>query len=272
MLLQKTGTSSVVIKLLVYMIFLCSYILPTYYFESNGYPIIKFIYLAFICILYLLMLKKINLFELFFIIAILGLALITKSLDFFQFIGIVVLYKIIEYKNEIKKVLQTSKIIWVALIATIVYSLMYIGDGRLIHTSIKEINQSGLAILFLALIIRKRNKNVGNLILFLGLFTLSRTYLLAFLILLLINFPIIKSKLITHKLIIRTSFIKILTLSSVLLLCIALVYDFLYRTGKLYIYDSNFTRLFNIADMSNYFRFITNKNLVMIFKSEPKFY
>lgn len=271
MLSQKTGNSTVIVKFLVYMIFLCSYILPIYYLENKGYPIIKFVFIAFICILYLLTLKKITLFEVFFVTGLLGLVVITKSIESLQFIGIVVLYKMIPYKNEIKKILESSNIIWVALIATIIYSFMYIGDGRLFHTSIKEINQSGLAILFLALIIRKRNLFIGNIILFLGLFTLSRTYLLAFFILLLFNIPIIKSKYITQKMIKRTSFIKVLTITSVLLLCIAFLYDYLYQTGRLYIYDSNFTRLFNFADMSNYFRFITNKNLVMIFEREPKF-
>lgn len=260
------------IKFIIYMVFIVSFIIPTGYFNELGYPVSSIFFTISILITYSLLIKTVSIREFLFITGITILALSTKNIEVLHFVSIPTLYKILKYKDQIRIFLLNTKIVWISLLFTLFYILIYFSEnGRWIHTSIKEINMSGLALLSIALIVRKRNVFISNIVLIIGIFTLSRNYLLALIILSLMNIQVIKEKIITNKVINKTTFIRMLFISSSILLLLAFYFESLYFEGELSSYALGFERFVNLKDMSNYFRFTANKYVISILMNNRQF-
>ncbi|MGL5613489.1 hypothetical protein [Cetobacterium sp.] len=155
------------------------------------------------------------------------------------------------------------KILKISLLGVIFYSIIYFGqNGRLIHTSIKEINQSGM-ILFL-LCIGFYVKNEYKYFIFTSLLlilTFSRTALLALVVFLLID----RIKLLRKASLYIKNFYIQLILTFFILFGLANSFEKAFFEKKIVDYQQTFIeRLKSPYDYSNFFRFTINKNLLEI--------
>lgn len=262
--------NNIIISGLIWIIFACIFIIPS--FDTSKISITKYIFLLAMLFLYLIYIKNIYLWEIIFIGFIFIQVFFSKSINSLSLIGIVVLYKLIKLKkiNEIKNLLLKSKVTWISLFATFIYSILFMSDGRYIHTAVREINQSGLAILCLGLIIKRKRKFVGNLILLSGLLTFSRNYMLALVILIIFNSTGMNKLVKKLKLEKKLTFLNIALISSLILLIIGVFYQSLYVNGKIVNEYSQEERLFKFFDRSNYFRFTVNNYNFIMYAKKPE--
>ena len=264
------------IALAVYIVSFCTFIFPTGLIAEGNYTIPKMIFVGTIGILYLLMKissKKISRFEAVFICLITALTIITRNINYLLFITLCYLEEIAKYKKDIVDCLNNSKVLYICLAFTILYTFCFIGSndsrGRYAFTAIKEINQSGLAIFCLGIMLLNKNKKVGYFTLVFGCLTFSRSYYLALLCLIIYNFGK-KYFSIKEKTIKLFNYINLTLVSSILLILLGFFYINQYKSGNIILGGNNSTRLVNFLDYSNFFRFQATIVLLRIFLSYPK--
>lgn len=212
--------------------------------------------------------------QLVFLLLSIVFTILYKDVRCLLFIYLPLLEDLIPYKNSIVAILKRSKILYVCLLFTIFYSILYpiigvVDNGRLAFSAIAEINQSGLAIFGLAVLMMLKNKSFGYLIMLFGLLTISRSYYLATIMYMLSKLKIVRNLIgsIKHWWIFR--YWVLVLLSSVLLIFIGMFYIHQNSLGNVYWGDDTDSRLTTLLDYSNLFRFVTNISLVMIYLRSP---
>ena len=208
--------------------------------------------------------------ELIFIAAIILLTIISKNINYMVFITIPYLDKLLSKKEEIKQYLLSSKILYVCLFFTFIYSIIFAGtNGRYAFTAIKEINQSGLAIFCLGVMLIGKNKKIGIITLLFGLLTFSRSYYLSVIIFLLYRSKIIKKIILKEKIVKICNYTNLTIISSIVLILLGFFYIEQYKMGNIIsdLYITN--RLLSFLDFSNFFRFTSVVKLLMILKQFP---
>lgn len=262
-------------KILIISIFISIYILPISYFRKINFNLDQYLF-AFLIFIYFLNYiyknKKIKIKDFVFVFLILYFIIINESITHAHLIGLIVIDKIILYKKEINNYVYNSKILFISFLFLLFYTIIYFGENnRYLFSAIKEVNQSGFAIIMLFIMIRIRNKKIGNLLLIIGLFLIySRSYFLALIILYITEF-IIKNRFIMKKIITKVmkNFLLVTVISIICLILLSLGFSNLYEENNLRKYETNITRIISFIDYSNYHRFIVNTNLLKIYKQKP---
>lgn len=181
---------------------------------------------------------------------------------------------LLPYRSKICDILKKSRILYVCLGMTVFYTFIYsrlgiVNSDRYAFSAIGEINQSGLAIFCLSVMMMVKNKRVGYLCMGFGLLTVSRSYFLAVALYFIGKVKMIK------KILIRVShwrvfnYWAIVALSSIALIGLGFFFIWQNKIGNVYWGDDVETRIFRLLDYSNLFRFVTNVSLIMIFIRYP---
>lgn len=271
------------IKIIVSLVFFMVYIIPIGLIFGPFNAIHNHIFATIIGLIYIsLKIKsgKIKKNTLYIWILVFIVAIYTKKFGFIDMIIIPILNDFIRCKNEIKNVVYKSNIAYFSIAATMVYSVMYrilgiggrgegdVGSG-LIFTAIGEVNLTGLSLFCLALIVRKKNKFLGNVVATLGILTVSRSYMLALISVFVFNIKIIRKAM--DKLIDKCTYLNFTIISSVVLFGLGIYNVYLYLNGMIVSHSltEGFGRLFVFNDLSNYFRFLAIYLIVMIIISNP---
>lgn len=268
--MKLTMSKMNVVNITIMITLFCTYIFPSGLIDFS-IPVDKTIFTLVVIILFFLFNKKFTLREILFILLVIVLTIASKSINYLLFLPILFLKIIINEKEQIKYFLKKSNILYICLGFTLLYSIINFGhNGRYAYTSIMEINQSGLAIFCLGLLLMIKNKTVGNLTLIFGLLTISRSYYLA-IILYLISKTKIGKKISENKFLIKhSSYFTITFISTIILLLVGLYFIEQYKLGNIFWGDEISTRLFNFLDYSNLFRFVANLAIITIFYLYPK--
>lgn len=247
------------VKIIVLTVLIITYIFPTGILIDSvdpSYTLPKFLFLASVCFVYLFC--KIDKFDIIFFLFILLLIIITRNINFINFVSLGLIRKIVPDKDYVNSYLKNSSILYFCLFFTLVYSVLFIvtnqREGRYAFAAIKEINQSGLSIFCLGCLMKIKNKSLSRFVLLFGLLTFSRSYYLA--IFCLIFFRIIEKSNLNKFFRKRMSYGALTIISSVALILLGLFYIQQYKNGNIIMNDSS-SRLFTFLDYSNYFRFQT---------------
>lgn len=255
-------------KYIMYCALICTYIIPLGLLDSS-YRLSKAIFLLIIVIAYFYNIKKIQKQDYLFIILLIIMTLITRKYNFMTFICLPIAKIFIEDNKTIKE-LPKSIVLYICLVFSIFYTIIYWGtDGRFAFTAIQEINQSGLALFCLGLLLLKKNKKVGILTLFWGLFTFSRSYFIAIALFLISLIPFTKK--IINKIkpfLFNYAFLNLISLLA--FLGLAFSYIYFYKNGLIVSSEDSVNRLFSLLDYSNFFRFTTILYLFIIMFKWPK--
>ena len=271
------------IKIIVSLVFFMVYIIPIGLIFGPFNAIHNHIFATIIGLIYIsLKIKSVKIKKntLYIWILVFIVAIYTKKFGFIDMIIIPILNDFIRCKNEIKNVVYKSNIAYFSIAATMVYSVMYrilgiggrgegdVGSG-LIFTAIGEVNLTGLSLFCLALIVRKKNKFLGNVVATLGILTVSRSYMLALISVFVFNIKIIRKTM--DKLIDKCTYLNFTIISSVVLFGLGIYNVYLYLNGMIVSHSltEGFGRLFVFNDLSNYFRFLAIYLIVMIIISNP---
>ena len=256
-----------IIRFITFMVLFCTYIFPLYIVDST-YVLSKLIFLITIVFSYLFFAKQLTKIDYTLIFIIMLLFIITKNYNYFTFLTLPIANIFLNYKEEITDYISNSPVIYICLICTLVYSVMFAGfDGRYAFTAIKEINQSGLAIFFLGLILLRRSKSIGIFVLVFGLLTFSRSYFLALMLMIIFRnkkFPI---KL-NDKIIKKLNYFVFVILTTLFFVGLAFIYIYKYKNGEIGAND-NLYKFINPFDYSNLFRFAAILYTINIFVKYP---
>lgn len=272
------------IKLAVYLVFLMVYLLPSGLIFGPFSAIHNHIFAVILAALYLLpTLKsgKMNKKTFCIWIGVFFIACYTRKFGFIDMIIIPIVDEFIKNKEKVKKIVLNSSIVYISIIFTIIYSLIYsnlglggrgegsIGSG-LLFTAIGEINLTGLSVFCLALLTRKKNKWLGNILIFLGMLTVSRSYLLALMCLLFFNINFVKK--IINKLLKWLTYMNLTLLSSIAFICLGIILIDVFLNGGIneHSVTAGFSRLFSLNDFSNYFRFLAIYLVAKILINHPQ--
>lgn len=264
-----------IFDLTIIAIFICVYILPVYFLRTMGIPLDQLIFAMIIIVFYINKLWKTNKTkakDLILLITILYFCFMHRTISHLHLIGLIVLDKMIDKESRILQYIQKSKVLFISLMFVFLYSSIYFDYmGRYVYTGLREINQSGYALILLFLMVRVMHKNIGNILIVLGMLTFSKSYLLGIIIFFVVNFMekrlIFKSKFIINRL---KSFKFIAISLFIALILLAQYFTILYNNNLLNSYGVGWERYSVIADHSNYFRFTTNTNLLEIYKTHPE--
>lgn len=261
------------IKITTLITLVCVYIMPTGLLKLDS-SIPKLFFISGLGLIYLFNIfkeKKINFWHIIFIGILLALTILSRNINFLTFFPLIMLDRVIEKKDVIINYLKKSNILYICLICTIIYTFFFLGyNNRFAFSSIKEINQSGLALFCLAMLFMKKDKKIGYWILIFGLLTFSRSYYLAFGLFLLSNIKFIKDKLLRPKLIKFCNYFNLTIISSVVLILLGIFYIYQFRNGNILSDSEINNRLLQFFDYSNYFRFSAVIIVLLIFKKFPK--
>lgn len=256
------------IHFFVFIVLFCTYILPTGII-STSFSASKLLFVLVICGLYMLTLKKFDIKEVIFLGIIIVMTVLSKNINYLMFITLAFLKKVLNYREDIVNYIKKSKILYVCLIFTLLYSLLFAGTGgRYAFAAIKEINQSGLSIFCLALLLMCKNKKVGWFTLLFGLLTISRSYYLAFIIYIFSKTKI-SEKISSMKITTKLNYFNLTVITSVILIGFGVFYIYEYKLGNIFWGDNISNRLYNFLDYSNFFRFVAVINILLVFKMAP---
>lgn len=262
-------TPEKMMKIVTWVVLACTYIVPSGLIETR-YSIAKILFVIPMIGLYLLTLKKVSKREIVFLTILIGLILLTQNPKYIIFLPIIFLDKIEEHKEHIKNYLKESNILYICLGATLIYSVIFFGTkGRYAFTAIKEVNQSGLAIFCLGVMIMSKNKKVGIATLLFGLLTISRSYYLALIIYCISKIKFVKKIFIKHWIIKFCNYINLTSISSFALVGIGIFYFNQFQAGNIFWGDEVSSRLYTLLDYSNLFRFFSLVTLVTMFFKYP---
>jgi len=262
------------VQVALMIVLFCTYIFPSGYLNST-IPFDKLIFSGGIIglyAIYILKKKKLSKVDFAFFIICIFLFLITGYSNFLLFMTIPFAKLMIEQKDDIVDFLKKSKILYVCLAFTALYSIIYFGrDSRYAFTAIKEINQSGLAIFLLAILLRIKNKKISFLVFLLGMLTFSRSYYVAIFCFALSQMKIVK-KVLNSKFIInnmeKLNYLNLTLLSNILLILIGIFYIWQYKSGNI-ISDFDVSSKIHLLDYSNFFRFTVNVIMLGISIQHP---
>ena len=260
------------IESLIIIILFCTYIFPTGLFNlPTSVPKFIFICSAFVLkFLYNIYNKSFKLNDVVFIIILGILAIISNNINFLTFFPLILVQDVIDEKDKVKEYIKSSSILYICLCFTVIYSILFFGySDRYAFTAIKEINQSGLAIFFLALMLNIKNRKIGVITMAFGLLTFSRSYYLAVILFLLSKIKILKKTFTNKKIINFCNYMNLTIISSIILILLGIFYLNEYKNGNIFWGDEISNRLFNLLDYSNFFRFIAIINIVLIIKYFP---
>lgn len=263
--------------LMVLTCFFTIYIFPSYYFETKGIPVTGIITGGFLVYSFfnIMKYKRMSLIEVFYLLLIILCCIFQRSISPLVLLAPLVVNKIFNdyIVDEIKKILIYSYLPYIALAATIIYSIVYgIQSGRYLHVGVYEVNSSSLAALILGLIFYKRRKYFGIVILFAGCLSLSRNYFLALGIMIVFEIIIRKRNFFNINFTKLFDFRIIVILSSLVLYILGLVCEKMYTAGLIVAESGIKGRIRNLFDVSNYFRFTTNVFLIRVFFENPLFW
>jgi hypothetical protein len=191
-----------------------------------------------------------------------------------------VLFYFIENKEVVIETINESCVPYVCLVFSVIYSIIYkmlgIGGrgekgiaGGVLCTAIGEVNLSGLSVFALGLVLRKKNKILGDIVLLSGVLTISRSYFLAVLCFVAFEQKALKNTI--GRVLSRISYLQLTVFSSIVLFFVGWIYVYLFQNNKIMAYNENagLTRLLNFNDYSNYFRFLAIFLIVYIIKLHP---
>lgn len=263
-------TPEKMMKIVVWVVLACTYIVPSGLIETK-YSIAKILFVIPMIFLYMLTLKKVSKREIVFMVILIGLTLFNQNPKYIIFLPIIFLDKIVEHKEHIKNYLKESNILYICLGATLIYSIIFFGTkGRYAFTAIGEINQSGLAIFCLGVMLMSKNKKVGIATLAFGLLTISRSYYLALAVYIISKIRFVKKIFIKDWLIKLGNYFNLTIISSVALIGLGIFYYYQFQAGNIFWGDEVSNRLYNLLDYSNFYRFFTLLVLVIMFFKHPK--
>lgn len=270
----KIKSNNMLLKIVIYIVLFVAYVFPTGFISTSFIVTDKAIFTIGIIVVYILKImskKKIRKDDLLFICIIVAFCIIGKSFKYFMFLTILLLEDIIKDKDEIAIIINKSIMPYICLLFTFLYSILNFGKGgRYAYTAIMEINQSGLSIFCLALIIMHKNKKIGWFTLIFGLLTVSRSYYLATLLFIISKTKLAKLIVFKFKNWIKYfNYSTITIISSFLLIGIGHLYLYKYNIGEIFWGDNISNRLINIFDYSNLYRFIANLAVIIIFIKSP---
>ena len=265
-------TKELLMKVVIITVFACTYIIPTGIIETK-YSVSKIIFVAVIAIVYMIQIikiKEVRKTEIAFLVFIAFFCIISGNLNYLVFITIPFIARNLKYKNEAKEYILESNILYICLFFTVIYSIIFAGTGgRYAFTAIKEINQSGLSIFCLGIMLIKKNKKIGIATLLLGMLTFSRSYYLACIIYIISNIKIIQKIFLRDKLIKICNYTNLTIVTTIAFIAMGIFYIQQYKAGNIFWGDEVSTRLYTFLDYSNFFRFVTNVLLVLAFKEQP---
>lgn len=259
---------------LIAAVFINLYMIPIYYLTDMGVRLDEYIFMIILVsfyITYLFSYKTIKIKDIFFIIFIFYIVIQHQSISETHLLSLVVIDKIIEEKDQLASKLRNTKLKYFALAFTVFYTLIYFGDnGRYIFTGIKEINQSGFLLMMLFIIIKSTNKKIGDILILIGILTFSRSYIFSVIVFYSSNlfFSNIRDNNILVK--ISKKFLVLGIISIIVLISLSIAFTNLYLKGELIEYQEGVSRLLSFNDYSNYFRFITNTNLLEMYSNDPR--
>ena len=255
----------IILKILIVAVFVGSYIVP--HIEIFNYSLPKIILIGTSLLSYILFYKRLTKKDFLFLAIITVFVIVFKRFSYFVFLYLPIADKMFEYRNEVVDYIKKSKFIYLCLIAVAFYSIYYFGeDGRFAFSSMHEINQSGLAIFLLGIILYNKNKKIGIGTLVFGLLTFSRSYYLG-LALLIIGYKF-KNK-ISGNIIKKANYFIITVVTTILLFVIGIFYIQQFKLGNISLSENNISRVFNLIDYSNFFRFSANVILFYVIKKHP---
>lgn len=250
------------------------YVIPDYYLDSRRIPLSSLLLGGFLMISLIMYFKdggRLRVFDLVYLALIAYCIVYQRSISPLVLLTPLMAVKCLNEKSEanIKRILLHSKLPYLALAFTLVYSLLYgVSTGRFMHTGVYEVNSSGLAVFLLGLIFMKRHKLFGRLVLLFGCLSLSRNYILALAIYFVMN--VRKNGFFKRHFNSRLFDFRFLMIStSIVLYVLGAICCYQYSRGMV-IYETTFWgRLTNFFDISNYLRFTTNYFLIEVFNQNP---
>ena len=272
--------SPLVLRITIYVALFVVYIFPQPLVTNllkNNFPVDKLIFAVLttgLFILNKLYTKRFPKSQIVFLVISAIAALACQDLRCLLFIYLLLVEDIIADKDKVLMTIRKSSILYICLFFTFCYTLIYRSLGivdteRFAFSAIGEINQSGLAIFCLAVMLMQKNKKVGYFTMFFGFLTISRAYFVAVILYLLSKTNVVKRMVgkIKHWWMYGYPFI--VFVSSIILLGIGVFYIHENALGNVYWGDNVENRLFQWMDYSNLFRFMTNIVLVMNFVRAP---
>ncbi len=269
-----------IIEIATWVVLVATYIIPTGIIATQ-YQISKLFFVGCIFLLYVIYCAqslRVNKREMAMIVFLIIATIVSRNINFLVFITLPFANIMVQKKDRIIQYLKSSNILYVCLLFTIIYSIgSYVflpiqgneDHKRLVRTAIVEINQSGLSIFCLGVMLRKKNKLVSISVFIIGLLTESRSYFLALFI-----YFFSKTKL-AHKIInmIKTkkwTYFKLTLITNVLLLLAGYIYIYLYQHNQIIPYVQG-NRTFALNDYSNFFRFSLIVLLCYVITKEPRY-
>lgn len=261
------------VKILVIATFICVFMFPTYYIKNiSGIDADDFFFLGMTLLVYIGTIatsKQITRIELFSLLLIIIICIFKHSVAPLYLIELMLAYRFSDCLSE-GKIIKVKGLSYLCIFFVLIYSMLYFGyDGRYIYTGLREINQSGFAILMLFLIIRYYNKKIGNILLLTGLLTFSRNYLLCLIIFLILEK--IKTTNFFQKIYHVLTFKNLMLVSFFFLLALSISFEIAYKNNRLSEYQNGINKYLNLYDYSNYFRFSVNTKLLKIYKNHPQY-
>lgn len=218
--------------------------------------------------------KRITKSQIIFLALMLLSTALCQDLRCLTFIYLPVIEDLMPYRDRIINILKKTSFLYVCLGFTIFYTILYSSLGivnadRFAFSAIAEINQSGLAIFCLAILLMLKNKKLGYVCMVFGLLTVSRSYYLAVVLYLISRISFVKrwvGKIKNWRLL---GYPVLVFVSSVVLLLMGWFYIYQNSIGNVYWGDNVESRVFQLLDYSNLFRFVTNIALLMVFVRQP---
>ncbi len=275
---NRNGKYRTFIHLYIIVEYACIFIIPSVsiFGEYRELQYSKLIFYGFTIVMACIVLKRMKTMDLLICILAVALTFLTKSLTPLSWISTVILCRMLEEGEGeyIKRIILTTRMNYIALAFVGVYSVLYglrtisSNDFQLARTAIFEVNQSGLAILCLGLIIKAKHNLPGNIILCFGMLGLSRNYILALILLLIINRRFILEKLEKGYRKGLLKFTTIIFLSTFAVICIGLLYIYWWNMGEI-TFKTGTSRISNLKDYSNFYRFSTNITFVNMIRQNP---
>lgn len=259
-----------IIYLILAITLLTIYILPVYEISLTINKFDKLFFGLFSLLFFLIhqyAITRLKIRDLFLLTFIFYRVIFCGYVEDLNLIGLIVIDRIIDNGEYVKQYFKKNNLLGLCIVGVIIFSLIYFGlEGRYIYTPIREKNQSAFAFFYLCLVIKYRNKKVGNFMLLFGLFSLSKSYLLSLIILYLFRGNLLSKWSMKIRL---DSFIRWAMVSSIILIVISHVYGYIYHNYGLTDYGTGLNRFVVILDISNFNRFRVNTNLLEMYQQSP---
>lgn len=273
-----------VTDLYVYLVLFMVYLLPSGFLFGAFSSIHNHIFSVMALLIYTVTKFKnntINKKTIYIWLIVIFVAIYTKKFGFIDMLVIPIVDEFINKKEDIKRVIKKSNILYVALAFTLLYSVLYnklsiggrgegtLGSG-LVFTAIGEINLTGLSLFCLSLLMMKKNKILGKMLFPFGLLTLSRSYILSLICVIFFNIKYVK--MLIKKIGKYLTYHNLTMISNVALILMGFFFINLFSKNKIVAYSTTagFHRLFNMNDYSNLFRFLAIYLVAIITMKNPQ--